>query len=122
MLVSCHGRPVATLQPLDGVVVQPFTGGAHDIFGWPAGGALAEADKLTEIQRALLTHGVVRRIRVAPTRLWGPFEEAEVADCVRQIQVEGIAKRTSRGLELTARGMALREALGRRDGLDPDEI
>ena len=26
LLVTCHGRPLATLQPLDGVVWQPFAG------------------------------------------------------------------------------------------------
>lgn len=54
-LVVCrHKRPIATLQPLDGYVFQPFSGTAHDVFGWPIGGIDAEIAKLSEAQRVLL--------------------------------------------------------------------
>lgn len=52
LIVSCHGHPLATLQPLDGVVVQPFTDRGHDIFGWPVGDEAKECAKLSELQRS----------------------------------------------------------------------
>ncbi len=48
LIVCRHQRPVATLQPLDGVVVQ-LGARAHDIYGRPIGGPLEETEKLDEI-------------------------------------------------------------------------
>jgi prevent-host-death family protein len=116
LLVNCHGRPIATLQPLDGVVMQPFTGGAHDIFGWPVGGALEEAGKLSDIHRAMLTYGVIRRLRLTTARPWDRFEGRNFSAALEELGVLGLAKKTERGWELTARGMALREALVQEGG------
>ena len=110
LIVTCHGRPLATLQPLDGAVWQPFTGGVHDIYGWPITGPLDECEKLSEAQRDLLTDGV-RFGRLAPVRLHEDYEFAELIRSIENMAIRGLVRRTNRGWELTARGMALRETL-----------
>lgn len=57
LIICRHKRPIATLQPLDGLVLQPFTGNAHDIFGWQVAGAARELAKLTHVQRLLWSMG-----------------------------------------------------------------
>jgi hypothetical protein len=110
------------LQPLDGVVLQPFTGGAHDIFGWPIAGAHAEAEKLTDFQRALLSQGVLRRLKLAPMRVLDRAATPNYLEELKELGVMGLAKRTERGWELTARGMAIREALVQEVGGDLSEV
>jgi len=110
LLVTCHGRPLATLQPLDGVVWQPFTGGVHDIYGWSVTGAIEECDKLSEAQRELLRNGV-RWGRLVPSRLHEEYEFVELIRSIENMHIRGLVRRTKRGWELTGRGMALRETL-----------
>lgn len=110
LIVCWHKRPVATLQPLDGVVSQPLRGGGHDIYGWPIGETLEETRKLNEAQRALLTQGVVRG-RFLPFRLERWFRISDLFDSLEEMQLKGLATRTHRGLVLTGRGMVMREAL-----------
>ena len=107
-----HKTPVATLQPLDGVVQQPG-GRAHDIYGWPIDGALQEAEKLGEVQQELLTNGI-RFGRLVPARLSYRFDFGRLNRAVQDLALRGMARRTERGWELTGRGMVLREALLRR--------
>lgn len=104
-----YKKPLATLQPLDGFVFQPFEGTAHDVFGWPIGGIQDEIAKLTEAQRVLLRDGYVR------WRLWSgrvPREvEGDRRTMLTDLALRGLAKKTELGWELTGRGLALREAL-----------
>lgn len=111
LIVCRHKTPIATLQPLDGFVFQPFEGTAHDIFGWPIGGIDDEIAKLSDAQRALLRNCYdqwrLRPMRLPPN-LWPGYNEA-LQDLARR----GLAKKTSCGWELTGRGLAMHEALQR---------
>lgn len=116
-LIVCHRKkPVATLQPLDGYVFQPFSGAVHDVFGWPVGGIDAEIDKLHERERLLLVDCYKDwRIRPASGR-YPSFSEA--LRRLDEMQLRGLVFRGWRGWELTGRGLALREELLRREGRD----
>ena len=111
LLVSRRGRPVATLQPLDGYVFQPFDGTAHDVFGWPIGGIDGEIAKLSLAQRLLL------RDCYRHWRLWsGRLPEGMNTNGMEMLQdlaVRGLARKTPRGWELTGRGLAMHEVLQR---------
>ena len=61
MILCRHGRPVGTLQPLDGLVEQPVGGIAQDVTGSPLLYPHQEIEKLTPIMRELLT-----AIRLSP--------------------------------------------------------
>ena len=117
-LIVCHRkRPVATLQPLDGYVFQPFDGTVHDVFGWPIGGMDTEIDKLGEQERALLVDGY-KDWRIRPARIWDLFPGEDMGPRLRQMAVRGLVFKGWRGWELTGRGLALREELLRREGRD----
>jgi antitoxin (DNA-binding transcriptional repressor) of toxin-antitoxin stability system len=110
LIVCCYGRPVATLQPLDGVVTQPFTGRAHDIYGWPVGGAAEEAAKLSDAQRELLTNGLSGG-RLVTVGASVRFSFTEVDRSIKEMVLKGLVQKTERGLVLTGRGMVMRETL-----------
>lgn len=114
LIVFRHKRPVATLQPLDGVVVQ-LESGDRDLYGAPMGGPLQEAAKLSEVQRDLLLDGV-RHGRFVPVRLWGRHDFRGMIRSIEDLAFRGLARRTERGWEPTGRGMMLREALLRDAG------
>jgi prevent-host-death family protein len=116
LIVSRHGRPVATLQPLDGYVFQPFEGTAHDVFGWPIGGIEDEIAKLNPAQQALLG-GCYKDWRLRPVRLPEDLQTQGFRS-LGDLEVRGLARKTSRGWELTGRGLALHEALRGRYGQD----
>jgi antitoxin (DNA-binding transcriptional repressor) of toxin-antitoxin stability system len=122
LIICRHKRPVATLQPLDGYVLQPFSANAHDIFGWPIGGAADEAAKLTGAQRALLVEGF-RHARLITSIPETPFGLGELNRGMADLVLRGMARRTYRGCELTGRGMAMREFLLEATGrpLEPRE-
>ncbi|HYP24448.1 MAG TPA: type II toxin-antitoxin system prevent-host-death family antitoxin [Actinomycetota bacterium] len=113
LIVCRHKKPVATLQPLDGYVFQPFDGTARDVFGWPVGGIYDEIAKLSEAQRVLLRDGYRR------WRLWSGRVPSDVPGDRRtmlsDLAVRGLAKKTEFGWELTGRGLAMHEALQGRD-------
>ena len=112
LIVTRHGRPVATLQPLDGYVVQPFTGAAHDVFGWAIGNIDEEIAKLSEGQRVLLRDGY-RHWRLWMGRVPSNVE-GDRGEMLEDLRVRGLAKKTSCGWEPTGRGLALHEALSGR--------
>lgn len=109
LIVCRHKKPVATLQPLDGYVFQPFDGTAHDVFGWPMGGVDDEIDKLTVAQRVLL-RDCYDQWRLRLGRLPDELRGGTLA-MVEDLKLRGLVVKTECGLELTARGLALREAL-----------
>ena len=119
LLLCCHGRPVATLQPLDGCVVQPFVGAEFDIYGSPLGDASDEASKLEEIEKEMLVRGQwLDRFtpgRIRPGREWG-----EVSATIAALQERGLLRKTPRGLRLTGRGWLMREALAPEDPFAED--
>ena len=89
--------------------MQPFTGGATDIFGWPVGGAIAEAAKLSEVQRALLTH-CVRELRIVSGRLPDHLR-VDLMPALRDLMVRGLVRKTGHRWEVTGRGLVIHEAL-----------
>lgn len=111
LIICRRKRPIATLQPLDGFVLQPFTANAHDIFGWPVGGAAEELAKLSHAQRLLLVDGY-RNGRLLISVPGHRFEAGEASREIDDLKLRGMARRvTNRGTELTARGLAMRELL-----------
>jgi antitoxin (DNA-binding transcriptional repressor) of toxin-antitoxin stability system len=115
LIISCHGHPLATLQPLDGVVVQPFTGRGHDIFGWLAGGEADECVKLSQAQRDLLSEAISHG-KFVFGRLHGRHDFRALIEAVEDLRLRGLARKTHRGWVLTGRGMVLHESLARRNG------
>lgn len=116
-LVVCrHKKPVATLQPLDGYVFQPFTGAVHDVFGWAFGAEADQVEALTDVERALLLHGR-RGLRLRPALELGErFEWGVQTRAVEALKLRGLARKTPRGVELTGRGLVLHEILMKEAG------
>ena len=108
LIVVRHKRPVATLQPLNGVVLQ-LEASVQDIYGWPVDAAFQEATKLSESQRELLIEA--RNGYLRPMALAQDFDFGGLIESIREMSLRGLTKRTHRGWELTGRGMVLREAL-----------
>jgi antitoxin (DNA-binding transcriptional repressor) of toxin-antitoxin stability system len=107
LIVLCHKKPVATLQPLDGTVVQPFGGEARDVYGRALGSPDIELSKLEDSHHQLLL-STVRRGVIKVTNLSGSFDWEKG---IEELSLRGLASRTTRGWELTGRGILLREAL-----------
>lgn len=113
-VVYRHRRPVATLQPLNGCVVQPCDGAQHDVAGSPLGDASREVDKLSSVQQALLLDGISLG-RIVTSKL--PRDEFQQArQAMEDLVLRGLARRSERGTILTGRGMVLREELFVRHG------
>ena len=109
LIVCRHKKPIATLQPLDGFVFQPFDGTTHDVFGWPLGGIDDEIEKLTEAQRVML-RDCYRQWRLRPFRLPEELQD-DIRGMLRDLTLRGLITKTECGLELTGRGLAIHEAL-----------
>ena len=109
-VVCHHRRPVATLQPLDGVVVQPFAGSEYDIEGSRLGDARDEAAKLGEVERDLLARGVWRG-RVLAGRIAERWSWGETMGALDELRLRGLAMKTHAGYVPTGRGWLLHEAL-----------
>lgn len=114
-IVCRHGRPVATLQPLNGRVVQPLDGTQCDVTGSPLGDASAEVDKLTCAQHALLLDGISLG-RIVFSRLYHDHRSDELGAGLEDLVLRGLVRRSDRGTILTGRGMVLREELFLRHG------
>lgn len=109
LIVSRHGHPVATLQPLDGCVAQPFTGRENDLLGSPLGDLDREIAKLRPVEKRMLMDGV-RRDRLHPysTRR---VDSSDAMGVLKEWELRGLARRAKRGWVLAGRGLMLREAL-----------
>ena len=121
LIICRHDQPIATLQPLDGVVVQPFDGHEYDVFGAPLGDAFHEARKLPDLARALLRDGVTRLGKVSPLRIRGRYRQQTMGHVIEQLIQMGLLIRTDRGLEPTSRGWMLRDALVAQAGQSRDD-
>lgn len=115
LIVCRHGHPVATLQPLNGCVTQPFEASAeaptYDLGGRPLGDLDRQIAHLTPAEKKVLMHGIRWDHRIKPA--YAPSNWIEFA---RDWQLRGLVRKTRRGLILTGRGMVLREALLERAG------
>ena len=109
LIVSRHGHPVATLQPLDGCVTQPFAATEHDVLGSPLGDLDREIAKLRPIEKKILMHGV----KWDRFRLNGPvaIDFSETMRTLREWELRGLARKGKRGWIVTGRALMLREAL-----------
>ena len=113
-IVSRYGHPVATLQPLEGVVVQPFSGRELDVKGSPLGTVDSEVGKLSKVQRDLLRRAV--RSGVLKSAGLDGYEFSEIARATEDLEFRCLVKRCDRGLVLTGRGIILREWLLAHEG------
>lgn len=115
-IVCRHRRPVATLQPIDGWVIDARAENECDIHGSPLGDQRREAEKLSRTQKELLlgTNPLQRFIFTGHSD-----HRAAMTDLV----LRGFARRSSnRGMVLTGRGMVMKEWLekaDRREGSGP---
>jgi prevent-host-death family protein len=119
LLLCSYGRPVATLQPLDGCVVQPFEGAEFDVYGSPLGDASEEASKLEEIEKEMLIAGQ-KLDRFHPGRIRPHWRGGQVSAAVASLKERGLLRKTPRGLRLTGRGWLMREALAPEDPFAED--
>lgn len=112
-IICRHQRPIATLQPLNGVVVQPYEGRDYDVNGSPLSDACGELEKLTEAERTLLRDGVSGGRLIFGHGGW---------EAMKSLVVRGLARKSAdRGIVITARGLVLREELLVRAGRDPTD-
>ena len=106
-IVARHGRPVATLQPIDGWI-QCGDGHPTDIYGDVLGDPAHEASKLTSVQINMIL-AVNRLGRYIDT---GDDDYRELMD---DLVLRGLARKSShRGMVVTGRGMVLKEWLVKR--------
>ncbi len=119
LIVCRHGKALATLQPLDGYVFQPFTGTAHDVFGWAFGDEHDQIERLSPPQRGMLMDGY-RQWRIRPTRVDHRFDWSVLMRALEDMYVRGLVRKTPRGNELTGRGLTLRETLLRMEGREKE--
>ncbi len=118
LVVCWHRRPIATLQPLDGCVVEPFTGREYDVEGSPLGDASQEANKLSSIEQDLLVRGQ-RGHRFSPSNISHEWGGRQIREALDDLALRGLIHRSDLGWRLTGRGWLLREALVGHDTFDP---
>jgi prevent-host-death family protein len=126
LIVSKHGLPVATIQPLTGFVLQPG-GPAHDAHGNTLADIAAEIDRLSIAERAVLIstwNGVIKSRPPAGLLRSGVFDDA-----LKSLIVKGAIKELRPGRGLTGLGRFLADEVEARfgdqlrsmanEGLDP---
>jgi antitoxin (DNA-binding transcriptional repressor) of toxin-antitoxin stability system len=121
LIVCRHGHPVATLQPLDGCVAQPFEGRVGSLDGSPLGNLETQLDGLHPMEKELLMT-CIRRGRIVTAGL-GDRDGVRPGDVLAEWELRGLARKISGlGTFATARALVLREALLRRAGRPIDVI
>jgi antitoxin (DNA-binding transcriptional repressor) of toxin-antitoxin stability system len=90
LLVCRHRRPIATLQPLNGVVLMP-DGTTSDVHGDAIGDVSQEAAKLTETQRELLRDHI-QLGRIVYGRL-SSVDQARLREALDDFVAQGLADR-----------------------------
>jgi len=112
LIVTRHGHPVGTLQPLNGCVTQPFEAQEYDLKGSLAEDLDQEIARLSPLEKKILMDGV------RWDRLWlSRIPDGGCFAVLEDWELRGLARRTPRGRVLTGRSMLLREALLERVGL-----
>ena len=121
LIVVRHRRPVATLQPLNGIVEQPISGQPHDVYGEHLSDELSQLRSLTEIQKAVLRDGISYG-RYVIGRINSKWSLAETREAVDDLLLRGLlTKSPGRGMVLTGRGLVLREELLTIAGKNPTD-
>lgn len=121
LIVCRYGHPIATLQPLDGYVAQPFEGKVGSLDGSPLGDLKAELDRLQPIEKELLMD-CVRMGRIVTGGV-GRYEGVGPGGVLEQWQLRGLARKIPGfGTFATARALVLREALLKSAGRPIDVI
>lgn len=117
LVVLRHSRPIATIQPIDGSVLQPG-GQETDIRGGPLGDIERELARLCPEAKTILTGA--RRGRVNTTIVDG-FERVGGVSHISRAVIQDLRTRgyirqlaNSGGYSLTGRGIVVREELFRR--------
>ena len=117
-IVCRHGRPVATMQPLDGAVLVPGAA-PTDVMGDLLFDVPSELDKLSDLQQELLRDHI-QLGRIVTSGLTGSPSATERAAALQDLELRGLARHPRGwGTHLTARGLMLREALLRAADIDP---
>jgi antitoxin (DNA-binding transcriptional repressor) of toxin-antitoxin stability system len=121
LIVCRYGHPIATLQPLDGCVTQPFEGRVGNLDGSPLGDLETQLDELQPIEKELLMN-CIRMGRIVTGGI-GRYEGVGAGDVLEQWQLRGLARVIPGfGTFATARALVLREALLKRAGRPVDVI
>ena len=120
LVVRRYGRPVATIQPIDGFVLDPLSGEETDICGNPLGELSEEVGKLSDVERELIARSdhLMNRVTFSCSSV-GATQARKGMD---RLVLRGLLEKTTRGLILTGRGLMIREwlhARGRHQGLHP---
>lgn len=114
-IVCRHRRPVATLQPIEGWVVDATGENECDIYGSPLGDQRREAEKLSQTQREMFlgTNRALRFIHRGHPDHW---------EAVADLELRGYARRSKhRGMVMTGRGLAMKEWLERRQAPETEQ-
>lgn len=108
-VVSRYGKPIATLQPIDGFVLDPISGRETDICGSPLGDVGLEVGKLSDVERDLIdrSHHLMNRVTISCS----DADATVTRKAMDSLVLRGLLERTSRGLIVTGRGLMIREWL-----------
>lgn len=121
LIVCRHRHPIATLQPLDGYVTQPFEGKVTNLDGTPLRDLETELDGLQPVEKELLMD-CIRRGRIVSGG-FGYHDGVRPVDVLEQWRLCGLARTLPGfGTFATARALVLREALLKRAGRPIDVI
>lgn len=107
-IVTRHGTPIATIQPLSGSVFQPIDQSEHDVYGRPHRDAKHEVARLSDLQRRLLRDAVTWD-KIIAGRVGRAGEDWCAA--LEEMRLLGLVRRSPRGWVLKGRGLVLREVL-----------
>lgn len=108
LIVTRHGTPIATIQPLSGSVYQPIDRSEHDVYGRPHRDAEWEIARLSDLQRRLL-RDAVKWDKIIAGRVVRAGEDWRGA--LEEMRLRGLVRRSPRGWVLRGPGLVLREAL-----------
>ena len=111
-IVTRHGTPVATLQPIDGWI-HCGDGPPTDIHGEVLGDPALELSKLTPDQHQML-------LKVDPLGRYIYIAGINFPELLKDLVARGLARKSSRrGVRITGRGMVLAEELAKREARVP---
>lgn len=113
-IVCRHRVPIATIQPLNSAIRQPFDPVTYDIEGCPVPDLRSMAVALPAIVKDLLlscnAEYNVDKFRAGHLCEKWPLDS--ISDAFDQMRTRGLAKKTARGWVATGLGLALKDELG----------